>query len=89
MYLAKVRVPVLALNGTRDLQVPADLDLAAIGAALKAGGTTRVTLTKLEGLNHLFQHATTGLPAEYGTITETFALEALAAIREFVLTGSR
>jgi uncharacterized protein len=88
-YLAKVRVPVLAMNGTKDLQVPADPDLAAISAALKAGGNSRVTLLKLDGLNHLFQHADTGLPAEYGQITETFAPEALAAMREFVVAGAR
>lgn len=86
-FLAKVHVPVLALNGTKDLQVPADQDLAAIGAALKAGGNTRYRLAALDGLNHLFQHAATGLPQEYGTITETFAPEALAAVRDWILAG--
>ncbi len=85
VYLSKVRVPVLALNGSRDLQVPADPDLSAIETALKAAGNTSDTLVKLEGLNHLFQHAATGLPDEYGKITETFAPEALAAMRDWIL----
>jgi uncharacterized protein len=84
-YLARVRVPVLSLNGTKDLQVPADANLVAIEAALKSAGNTRYRLLKLDGLNHLFQHATTGLLAEYGQITETFAPEALSAIRDWIL----
>jgi uncharacterized protein len=83
-YLSKVRVPVLALNGSMDLQVPADADLAAIEAALQAAGNRAYKLVKLDGLNHLFQHASTGLPDEYGKITETFAPEALAAMKDWI-----
>jgi len=84
-YLSHVTVPVLALNGTLDLQVPPDLDLPAIQAALTTAGNKHYTLMKLDGLNHLFQHATTGLPDEYGKLTETFAPEALSAIRDWIL----
>jgi uncharacterized protein len=84
-YLTKVQVPVLALNGTKDLQVPADADLSAIDAALRAAGNNRHRLVKLEGLNHLFQHAGTGLPDEYGKLTETFAPEALSVVRDWIL----
>jgi len=65
--------------------VPADEDLGGIDAALKAAGNTSYRLLRLDGLNHLFQHAVSGLPQEYGTITETFAPEALAAIRDFIM----
>ena len=40
---------------------------------------------KIEGVNHLFQHADTGLPSEYGNIEETFAPEALKAMSDFIL----
>ena len=83
-YLAKVRAPVLALNGTKDLQVPWEENLAAIKSALAAGGNTGSRTVELQGLNHLFQHARTGLPDEYGTITETFAPEALSLIAEWI-----
>ena len=86
-YLSKVRVPVLALNGTRDLQVPADQDLAAIRAALDAGHNTYYKTVALDGLNHLFQHTATGLPSEYSSISETFAPEALRALRDWILAG--
>ncbi len=84
-YLKKVTVPVLALDGTPDLQVPASANLAAIVAALKSGGNDAVTTIDFEGLNHLFQHATTGLPSEYGTIKEDFAPEALKAMGDWIL----
>jgi len=84
-FLSKVRVPVLALNGSKDLQVPADANLPAVEAALKAGGNARYRLARLDGLNHLFQHSDTGLPSEYGKITETFAPEALSAMKDFIL----
>ncbi|HWP68202.1 MAG TPA: alpha/beta fold hydrolase, partial [Rectinemataceae bacterium] len=83
-YLAKVSIPVLAMNGSKDLQVPADDNLPAIGRALESAGNRRYTLLKLDGLNHLFQHAGTGRPEEYGTITETFAPEALAAMGDWI-----
>lgn len=84
-YLRKVGVPVLALYGSKDLQVPARENLAAIAAALEAAGNTTATLIELEGLNHLFQHAVTGLPSEYGEIRETFAPEALQHIGDWIL----
>lgn len=98
-YLAKVGVPVLALNGSKDLQVPADADLEGIKAALGTGlvggagaqsagaqvAAAKSAFVKLEGLNHLFQHANSGAPDEYGTIEESFAPEALKAIGDWIL----
>jgi Dienelactone hydrolase and related enzymes len=84
-YLAKVKVPVLALNGSKDLQVPAAQDLAGIKAALGPAASPKNKLVELEGLNHLFQHAGTGAPDEYGTIEESFAPEALAAVGDWIV----
>ncbi len=77
--LKRVKCPVLALNGTVDMQVIADDNLPAIESALKAGGNQNVKIVKLPGLNHLFQQATTGLPGEYGIIEETISPKALKA----------
>ncbi len=82
--LRKVTCPVLALNGALDLQVPADANLDAIRAALGEAGNADATVRKLDGLNHLFQHATTGSPAEYMTIEETFAPEVLDLITKWI-----
>jgi len=85
LYLEKVKCPVLAMNGTLDLQVPCKEDLEAIGMALEKGGNPDYTLKKLPGLNHLFQHAKTGLVTEYGHIEETFSPEALDLMTAWIL----
>jgi uncharacterized protein len=84
-YLLKVKCPVLDLNGSKDLQVPCDMNQVAIEKALKTGGNKDYKILKLEGLNHLFQHCTTGSPTEYSTIEETFAPEALQAMKDWIL----
>jgi pimeloyl-ACP methyl ester carboxylesterase len=79
--LKKVRVPVLAITGERDLQVvPAGENLAAIEEALKAGGNKDYTIMEVPKLNHLFQTSETGSPAEYGRIEETISPTVLKLI---------
>jgi hypothetical protein len=82
--LRKVKCPVLAINGELDLQVDPDQNLPAIEAALKEGGNKDVTIAKLPKLNHLFQTAKTGLPAEYSQSEETMAPVALNTISEWI-----
>ncbi len=83
-YLKKVTCPVLAINGSKDLQVPPSQNLGEIEKALKAGGNKDVTATELPGLNHLFQHTQTGSPSEYANIEETFAPEALDVVTAWI-----
>ena len=66
------------MNGTKDTQVDCTLNLAALKNGLPT--SARNDIRPLEGLNHLFQHCTTGLTAEYPQIEETFAPEALEQI---------
>ena len=73
--LRAIRVPVLAMNGSLDRQVPPAENLAAIRAALK--DDKDVTIVELPGLNHLFQTAKTGAVGEYAEIEETVAPIAL------------
>lgn len=82
--LKKVKCPVLALSGSKDLQVPAEKNILAIQKALKEGGNKNVTTKVFPDLNHLFQHADTGLPAEYHQIEETISPEALAYMAEWI-----
>lgn len=83
--LEKVKVPVLALNGEKDLQVPPKENLSAIKAALERGGNKQFTIVELPSLNHLFQECETGLPAEYGMIEQTFAPAALDQMVQWIL----
>ena len=82
--LRKVTCPVLALNGEKDVQVPADVNLQAIAAALKEAGNNDVTTLKLPNLNHLFQTCKTGSVTEYGAIEETVAPAALETIADWI-----
>ena len=83
--LTKVKVPVLAINGERDLQVPAKENLSAIANALRAGGNKDHTVTELPGLNHLLQTSQSGLPTEYAQIEETISPAALQMILDWIL----
>lgn len=85
--LAQVRAPVLAVNGAKDTQVAAEVNLPAIKAAL-AGNPDATTLV-LPGLNHLFQTAGTGAPAEYAAIEETLAPSALATIVDWTVAHAK
>lgn len=81
--LKQVTVPVLALNGSLDLAVPARLNLPAIRQALSANRDA--TVIEVTGLNHLFQTAKTGAPSEFAHIEETFAPSALSTITDWVV----
>jgi pimeloyl-ACP methyl ester carboxylesterase len=83
--LTQIKCPVLALNGSKDLQVIAAPNLAAIKKHLQEGGNKNFKTMELSGLNHLFQTANTGNLQEYGIITETFAPQALEVIGKWIL----
>jgi len=87
--LRKVRCPVLAVNGEKDLQVPPKQNLPEIEAALREGGNKDFTIRELPGLNHLFQSATKGTPDEYGKIEETISPVALKLIGDWILEKCR
>ena len=74
--------PVFALNGTNDLQVLADLNLTSIKQHLSANAKHQVK--SYPGLNHLFQHCTTGMPTEYTQIEETISPEVLNDIVKWI-----
>lgn len=82
--LEKVKCPVLALNGEKDLQVPPKENLEAIKKALAKGGNKKVTTKELPNLNHLFQECKTGSPNEYATIEQTFSPTALTEILKWI-----
>lgn len=82
--LEKVKCPVLALNGAKDLQVPPNENISAIATALKKGGNKKVTTKIFPNLNHLFQESDTGIPSEYGIIEQTIAPIVLEEITSWI-----
>ena len=81
----EIHCPVLALNGTKDLQIPCNENLSAILEGITANGNKKVTIKAYDNLNHLFQTAETGLPSEYGAISETFNDGVLKDIANWLL----
>ncbi len=67
--LSRLDMPILAINGSRDVQVLAEHELPAIEQA--AAGNPDLTTRNYEGLNHLFQPAETGSISEYEQIEIT------------------
>lgn len=88
-YLKQIKVPILALNGSLDLQVTPKENLQGIRKALKKGANQLSTVKEYNGLNHLFQHAKTGLPLEYGQLTETISSEVLEDITIWIQKNAK
>jgi pimeloyl-ACP methyl ester carboxylesterase len=82
--LQTVKCPVLALNGEKDLQVISKDNLPLIQKTLDDSGNKDATTKELPELNHLFQHAGSGTPAEYGAIQETISPEVLQLIADWI-----
>jgi len=83
--LMKVRCPVLALGGEKDMLVPAKENLAGIEQALKAGGNTRFTVREFQGMNHGFQTVSTGAASESVKTEETMAPLVLQTISDWII----
>jgi pimeloyl-ACP methyl ester carboxylesterase len=85
VYLKKIKCPVLALNGSNDIQVDADQNLDAIQKNLNPKKCKQIEIKKLDGLNHLFQNADKGTVEEYFRINESISMEAVEIMKDFIL----
>ncbi len=83
--LRATRVPVLALFGELDLQVPPAQNRGPMQAALAEAGNEDVTIDVIPGANHLFQRAETGSPAEYASLEKAFIPGLLPRIADWIL----
>jgi len=83
-YLQKVKCPVLAINGTLDMQVSYISNLAGIRASLLKAGNKNFEIVPIKNLNHLLQLAKTGSVAEYGQIEETVNPQALGKVSAWI-----
>lgn len=76
-YIEKVKCPVLALNGSKDLQVLSNENLPEWKRVLENAGNKNITTIEIQNLNHLFQTCKTGLPEEYEKIDESFSIKVM------------
>lgn len=81
--LTELHTPLLAIYGGKDLQVSADQNAPVLTRVQPAA-----EVVVLPDLNHLMQTAGTGTPAEYGTLEESVAPEALKTVVDWVAARS-
>jgi fermentation-respiration switch protein FrsA (DUF1100 family) len=81
--LRAVEQPILAINGSLDLQVDAGQNLEAIRRATE--GHSDVTIYEIERLNHLLQVADRGTLEEYGEIEQTVSPEVIKLVKGWIL----
>ena len=80
--IASTTCPVMVLNGTMDTQVRPRLNLDRIKSLLPHNAKN--SIKEYDGLNHLFQHCTTGFADEYGTIEETMSEDVMKDIAGWI-----
>ena len=82
--LCKIKIPLLALNGDKDVQVYSKDNLAGVEKAMKKAKNQNYKTLELKGLNHLFQKCIFGSPNFYGKNDETFNEDAMKTIAEWI-----
>lgn len=86
-FIKKITIPVYAAFGSLDVQVPANENLKSLKSNLPFNRKT--ILKEYEGLNHLFQKATTGAVSEYAEISETMNNELLVDLVKWIHTVNK
>lgn len=76
-YLKKIEVPILVINGSEDIQVPAKQSQEGFRNYFSKASKSQSRIILMEGLNHLFQTCKSCTVDEYGEIEETFSENAL------------
>ena len=87
--IGQIKVPILAINGDKDLYVAADSNLGNWKRYATAGGNKNVTTVKMPGINHLLLPCQTCDAAEYAKIQTGIAPELLSTIINWINTTTR
>ncbi|MBQ9362105.1 MAG: alpha/beta fold hydrolase [Bacteroidaceae bacterium] len=81
-YLSKVNIPVLAINGDKDIMVNCDQNLGNVRRYLQHNPD--VTTHIVHGINHLLLPCERGTQDEYPTITAPTSPEVLQTVYEWI-----
>ncbi len=87
--LETLTVPMLALYGGKDLQVPTDVNEAELQAIIDGSNNPDMTIKVFPTANHLFQEATSGSPTEYATLDKAFVPAFLDTITQWIQAHSQ
>lgn len=83
-YIPRIHKPVLALNGDKDIMVPAKENLESIKQLLDKGGNTQYKIVELPGLNHMFQRCKECTREEIPDLEDVFSEEALQIMGDWL-----
>jgi pimeloyl-ACP methyl ester carboxylesterase len=83
-YLPKLSIPVLAINGSEDIQVPAESNQKGFEKNFSDKSIPNSKALISTGKNHLFQTCIECTVKEYGDIEETFSEEVLIEISTWI-----
>ena len=82
--MVNVNCPILVLNGEKDMQVFCDLNINGFKSIATDLRKTKMEFYQFPGLNHFFQHCKTGEMEEFDEIEETFSVEALNKMSDWI-----
>lgn len=85
-YLHEIKVPFFAMNGDKDIMVPAHPNLDNIREMLNEGGNYQVKTVLVPGMNHLMLHCDTCTNAELTKLHGDFDLAAWRSLKEWLVT---
>lgn len=88
-YIVKVKCPVLAIFGEKDLQVEAKSNSEKIESALKKGKNKKYKIEIIPSANHLFQKAETGHTNEYIRLEKKFINGLLDLISNWLISTTK
>ena len=85
-YLKKIYCPILVINGSEDIQVPAIVNQEGFrnGFSNQSKSLNRSKILLIPGLNHLFQTCKKCDIMEYGELEETFSPIVLKVMEEWI-----
>lgn len=82
--LENLSIPLLALNGEKDLQVPYKENFDVLRSIMENDSSKKFTLVSYPSVNHLFQECETGTVQEYQQLEQTFSPTVLKDILEWI-----
>jgi hypothetical protein len=87
--MATLQVPVLAVFGRKDIQVPLDQNRPALEPLFTGARRSLLTVRIYDEANHLFQPSATGAVAEYATLPKAFVPDFTTDVATWILSRAR
>lgn len=76
-FIPRIKIPLLAMNGDKDIMVPARQNLENIEYLLKKGKNKHYQISIMPGHNHMFQHCVECTQQEIPTLPEDISQQTL------------